>query len=171
MSDVSNVLVREAVASDAEGVARTHVESWRETYSGILHERFFSENAFIRRLKFWTRYLSMEPRPGRMAVAVNDERIIGFANAGDAIGPDAEHGFVPARPLHLFSIYLLAVAHGTGAGQSLLNAVIGDHPSQLWVLRGNERAIAFYRRNGFSFDGVEYIDPADPNLVELRMVR
>jgi ribosomal protein S18 acetylase RimI-like enzyme len=38
-------------------------------------------------------------------------------------------------------------------------------------LRGNNRAIAFYERNGFAFDGTEYIDPADQNLVELRMVR
>lgn len=36
---------------------------------------------------------------------------------------------------------------------------------------GIDRAIAFYQRYGFAFDGVEYSDPADPNLIELRMVR
>jgi ribosomal protein S18 acetylase RimI-like enzyme len=171
MRDSSKVIVREAVTSDAEGVARAHVDSWRETYSEILDDRFFSEDPFTRRLRFWSRYLSLQPRPGRMSVAFQAERIIGFANAGNAVGPDAEHGFTPARPLHLFSIYLLAAAHGSGAGQALHDAVVGTEPAQLWVLRGNARAIAFYTRNGFAFDGVEYTDPADPNLVELRMLR
>ncbi|WP_245631536.1 GNAT family N-acetyltransferase [Curtobacterium ammoniigenes] len=157
--------------SDAAGIARAHVESWRETYAGTLDARFFSEDAYARRLGFWSGYLAREPRPGRMAVAEQDRVIIGFANAGDAVGPDAEHGFTPARRLHLFSIYLRAAGHGTGAGQALLDAVVGDEPAQLWVLRGNARAISFYRRNGFSFDGVEYRDPADANLIELRMVR
>lgn len=80
-------------------------------------------------------------------------------------------GFTPARPLHLFSMYVRAVWHGTGVGQALLDAVVGDEPAQLWVLEGNARAIPFYRRNGFSFDGVEYSDPLDANLIELRLVR
>ena len=113
----------------------------------------------------------MEPRPGRLAVALRDDHVVGFANSGDARGPDAEHGFSPVRPLHLFSIYLLAVVHGTGAGQSMLDVVVGSEPAQLWVLRGNARAISFYKRNGFAFDGVEYTDPGDANMVELRMVR
>jgi GNAT superfamily N-acetyltransferase len=171
VSDGSRVIIREAVASDAEGIARTHVESWRETYSGVLDERFFSDEALARRLEFWNGYLAMDPRPGRTAVAVRDQEVIGFANAGQAVGPDAEHGFAAARPLHLFAIYLLAAAHGTGVGQGLLRAVIGDDPAQLWVLRGNARAISFYKRNRFVFDGVTYTDPADPDMVELRMVR
>lgn len=165
------VTVRDATASDARGIARVHVDSWRETYSGVLDERFFSEAAFDRRLQFWSRYLAMDSRPGRLAVAEQDGDILGFANAGDAVGPDAEHGFTPARPLHVFAIYVLARAHGTGVGQQLLDAVVGADPAQLWVLRGNARAISFYRRNGFAADGTEYADPADPNLVEWRMVR
>lgn len=159
------------MVSDAEGVARAHVESWRETYAGTLDARFFSEDAYGRRLRFWSGYLASDPRPGRMAVAEQDGVIMGFANAGDAVGPDAEHGFTPARPLHLFSIYLRALGHGRGVGQALLDAVVGDEPAQLWVLEGNARAISFYRRNRFSFDGAEYRDPTDANLIELRMVR
>jgi len=163
--------VRNAETGDAESIARVHVDSWRETYSGILNERFFSEAAFTRRRNFWTSYLSRHPRAGRLAVAELDGEIVGFASSGGSVGPDAEHGFPPARPVTLFSIYLLARAQGGGAGQQLHDAVIGNDPAQLWVLRANDRAIAFYRRNGFAFDGVEFTDPADPNLIELRMVR
>lgn len=163
--------VREAVASDAEDVARVHVDAWRETYSGVLPDHHFTEEAVSRRRQLWTEYLSLEPRPGRMVVAERGGVVVGFANSGEARGLDAEHGFPPARPLHLFSIYLLATAYGRGLGQAMLDAVLGDEPAQLWVLRGNDRAIAFYQRNGFAADGVEYIDPSESSLVELRMVR
>lgn len=163
--------VRDAEASDAQGVAQVHVDAWRETYVGVLADRHFSEAAFGRRRQFWTEYLLLTPRPGRMVVAERGAAVVGFANSGEARGPDAEHGFSPVRQVNLFSIYLLASAHGSGLGQSMLNAVLGDEPAQLWVLRGNERAIAFYARNGFVADGTEFIDSSDPKLVELRMVR
>ncbi|CAN5495748.1 GNAT family N-acetyltransferase [soil metagenome] len=163
--------VRDAVAADAEDVARVHVNAWRETYSGVLADHHFSDEALSRRKQFWAGYLSLEPRPGRMVVAEQGGALVGFANAGEARGPDAEHGFPPARPLHLFSIYLLAVAHGSGLGQLMLESVLRHDLAQLWVLRGNDRAIAFYERNGFAADGVEFIDASEPSLVELRMVR
>ena len=171
MTPEAQFAVREAEASDAESIARVHVDSWRETYAGVLGEDHFSEAAFSRRLQFWTSYLSLAPRPGQMIVAELDDVVVGFACAGEARGPDAEHGFVPARALHLFSIYLREGAHGGGLGQLMIDAALRDEPAQLWVLRGNQRAIAFYRRNGFEADGVEFIDPADPNLVTLRMIR
>lgn len=171
MDSPAATIVRPGEPADAAGIARVHVDSWRETYAGVVDDRFFSEDAFARRLDMWARYLAMDPRPGRLAVAVRQGRVVGFANAGDAVGPDAEHGVPVARPLHLFSLYLLADAHGTGVGRALLGAVIGDEPAQLWVLRGNDRAIAFYRRNGFAFDGAAASDASNPGLVDLRMVR
>jgi len=102
MAVADSAVIREPVAADAEAIARVHVDSWRETYSGMLHERYFSEDAFARRTDLWTRYLSAAERPGRMVVAERDGAIIGFANSGNSIGPDAEHGFPPARPVTLF---------------------------------------------------------------------
>lgn len=163
--------IREARIEDTREIARVHVDSWRETYAGVVSERYFTEEAFERRAAFWSRYLALDPRPGRFSVATQGERIIGFATSGDSVGPHAERGYAAVRPLTLFSIYVLAHAHGTGAGQALHDAVLDQAPAQLWVLKGNGRAMAFYERNGFRLDGVEYTDPADPNLIELRMVR
>jgi GNAT superfamily N-acetyltransferase len=166
-----SVVVREAGAADAEGIARVHTDSWRETYGGVLNQRYFTSDAFERRRDTWVRFFALQSRPGRPWVAEVDGRIVGFAHAGDAAHPDASKGFPPARSVHLFTMYVLVTELGTGVGQALLDAVIGDGPAQLWVLRGNARACAFYRRNGFTFDGSEYVDPDDPALVELRMVR
>lgn len=168
---LSTMDTRDAIASDAESIARVHVDAWRETYSGVLAERHFSEAALSRRTQFWTGYLSLTPRPGHLVVAERGGAVVGFANSGEARGPDAEHGFPPVRPLQLFSIYLLEAAQGSGLGQSMLDAVLRGEPAQLWVLRGNARAIAFYQRNGFTADGAEFVDTSDPSLVELRMVR
>lgn len=163
--------VRDAVAADAPGIARVHVDAWRETYAGVLSETNWSEAASARRLAFWRGYLALDPRPGRTAVAVDGEQVVGFANAGEARGEDAEHGHVPARDEHLFSIYVLAARHGRGVGRALLEAVLGSRPAQLWVLDGNERALAFYERAGFRADGAVHRDPRDARLVERRMVR
>ncbi|GAB3387229.1 GNAT family N-acetyltransferase [Humibacter soli] len=171
MPDNQESLVRDAEASDADRIARVHVDAWRQTYSGIVDERFFSEEAFNRRRRMWSRYLTSRSRTGSLVVAERAGEVVGFANAGPAVGPDAEHGVTPVRPEHLFSIYLLSAAQRSGLGQRMLDAVLEDRPAQLWVLRGNERAIGFYERNGFWADGVEFVDPADPGLVEIRMAR
>jgi GNAT superfamily N-acetyltransferase len=55
--------------------------------------------------------------------------------------------------LELFAIYLDERAYGTGLGDRLLAEVLGDAPALLWVLHGNGRAEAFYRRHGFEAVG------------------
>jgi len=82
-----------------------------------------------------------------------------------------QHGLDDARDLQLWGLYVLAELHGTGVGQALLDAVIPPRtPAQLYVAKGNARAEAFYRRNGFEVDGLEVLDDRF-DLVELRMVR
>ena len=163
--------VRRARPKDADGIARVHVDAWRETYTGLVPETFFDDAALERRARFWAGYLAMDPEPGALFVAERDGVIVGFASSGRAVGPDAAKGFEPARRLHLFSMYVLASDHGSGVGQELLEAVIGNDPAQLWVASANARARRFYERNGFQPDGVEFIDPDIDGLVEIRMVR
>lgn len=57
------------------------------------------------------------------------------------------------RRLEFNGMYVLANAHGSGAGQALLDAAIDDAPTFLWVAADNPRAQAFYRRNAFAPDG------------------
>ncbi|WP_258369928.1 MULTISPECIES: N-acetyltransferase [unclassified Curtobacterium] len=73
--------------------------------------------------------------------------VVGFA----AVQTIAELHAV--RPEELTMLYVLARAHGGGAGQALLNATLGGRPASLWVAANNPRARAFYRRNVFTPDG------------------
>ena len=69
-------------------------------------------------------------------------------------------------------IYTLEWVHGRGAGQLLLDAVIGSKSAFLWVLADNPRAHAFYAKNGFALDGAtDLMDETWHRLPIVRMVR
>lgn len=88
--------------------------------------------------------------------------------AADAVGPvgivevrtgpadwERERGHPPAEPSRqLCRLYTLPRTHGTGLGQALLDTAIGADPAYLWIMAGNSRAEAFYRRNRFVPDGI-----------------
>lgn len=136
----SPLRVRLAEPTDADGIAEVHVQSWRETYSGLIPDRFMDAEALEMRRRMWASILALDPPPGTIVVAERDRRVVGFAFAGASDHPDATKGFPAARPLHLYSIYLLADERGAGKGSALLQEVLGDQPAQLWVVSANHRA-------------------------------
>ena len=73
-------------------------------------------------------------------------------------------------PLELYAINVLRRAHGTGLADELMAHAIGDRPAYLWVLDRNDRAIAFYRRHGFTDEGGRKLEH-DAGVVEVRMAR
>jgi GNAT superfamily N-acetyltransferase len=157
-------LVRPAVGTDAPAIHEVHRAAWLETYPplvpvGEIEERFANRELRIAR---WIGIIANE----RTVVAERDGRVVGWAASGPGRGDD------PPRPTELEGIYLLAEAHGSGLGQELLDAVIGGDPAYLWVAEGNDRAEAFYRRNGFARDGAIDEHPVGASTLEaVRMVR
>jgi ribosomal protein S18 acetylase RimI-like enzyme len=170
--------IRTATIEDAETLAQLQLECWRETYSGLLSPDFFARQSADERLAMWLRLLH-GPHAGRQFVAVVGGRLVGFA------------GSLPPRPLppgplppaagspdprsdgraELWGIYVLKAHHGSGLGQRLLDATLGAEPAALWVAQDNPRAQAFYRRNGFEFNGTKEAIEDWEGLVELRMTR
>ena len=165
---MTSFTLREPGPRDAAALAELHVATWRETYSHLLPEDFFGEEHLEGRYRLWDRLLG-EPREGWcIRVAERDGRIFGFAASGPGMGPE---GTDPPRERQLYMLYVTRSDHGGGAGQALFDAVLGVEPAMLWVARENPRAISFYRRNGFEFDGVEESYPDIPQLIDARMVR
>lgn len=76
-----------------------------------------------------------------------DAEIVGMASAGPTRDVDA-----PTR-WELYAINVLASHYGTGLASQLLDAVLGQRPTTLWVHRENARARAFYVHQGFSLEG------------------
>lgn len=160
--------LREPALLDAAEIAELHVATWREAYSHLLPEGFFTDEHIQRRHQMWNHVLRSPRKEWDIVIAESSGRIIGFAFMGPSIGPE---GQAPPRDRQVFSIYVAAEFYGSGAGQALLDATAGDGPAMLWVAKDNPRAVAFYRRNGFEFDGTEQTDPGAPMLVDARMVR
>lgn len=160
----ASVTVRPAVPADAEAIATVHVRAWQEAYAHLLPAAFLAALDPSDRLERWRRIID-DPTV-TVRVAEVDAAVVGWATAGPGREADA------VRPLELEGIYVLAAAHGSGAGQGLLDAVLGDRPAFLWVAEHNPRAEAFYRRNGFRRDGSVKHEPIGPHTVTaVRMVR
>ena len=139
-------LIREATVDDTQGIASVHVTAWQETYGPLLPEGALDDLDVDARASRWAEIIS----GGKTILVAEDAPgIVAWATEGTGRDDD-----VPvARELE--GIYALTRVHGSGVRQQLLDASIGDEPAYLWVLDGNDRAEAFYRRNGFRRDGAE----------------
>lgn len=171
MSDGAAVIIRPARPEDAAAIAHIRADSWRDTYAHLLSPEFLAALDPVADAERWRdTILAMtdDPSSGTFVVAELDGEVRGFAIAGV---PRPLEGETPPREWQLFLIYQDAALHGTGSGQALLEASIGDRPAHLWTAEDNPRAIAFYRRNGFVPDGERTVDADAEGLAEIRMVR
>lgn len=156
--------VRPAVPEDAPALGDIHVACWREAYAELFSPAFLAVLDVDQRRQQWARRLAT-PGPGQYLVAVIDERVVGLAWTA----PSCDTPRV--RELELVGLYVLAAYHGTGLGQALLNAALGNRPASLWMAQDNPRARAFYIRNGFTPDGASKVEPSWEDLIEVRLVR
>jgi len=157
--------VRSARGDDAAEMARVNVQSWRETYRGLMADDVLDDPELLgRRERFWTDILTDERyRANHVAVAERGGRMIGIAMAAPTEGDDARWA------MRLYVLYVVAVEHGSGAGGELLDAVIAPQDSALlWVADPNPRAQAFYRKHGFVADGNMSVEAG---VRAIRMVR
>lgn len=155
--------VRRATTEDADAIGQVHYDAHVETYTGHFPAGTIEGYPPDARTRMWRR--TVDDGVGEVWVAEVDGRVVGFASTL----PSRDEN--PPRDLELGAIYLLAAHHGSGLGQALLDAALGDRPASLWVLDENPRAIAFYRRNGFEADGAEKRDARWGDIREIRMVR
>lgn len=157
--------VRPARPDDADPMAEVHVDSWRQTYRGLMRDEVLDDPGLLpARGRFWKAVLT-EERYGsfQAAVAESDGAVVGIALAGPATEADV------AWDTQLYVLYLLAAFHGSGAGRGLMEAVLPAGASAgLWVADPNPRAQAFYVKQGFEPDGVTKVDDG---VHEVRLVR
>jgi GNAT superfamily N-acetyltransferase len=158
------VTLRDAVLADADAGAALHRNCWREAYGALATDPALLR-ARLADVGWWVRSwrAQLESGPPRI-VAEAEGELIGFAVAG----PSRDLG--PPVPDELYAVYVRKLWYGTGVGQALLKAVLGDRPASLWVLEDNVRARGFYERNGFTVDGAREWH-AGLGTWEVRMVR
>jgi L-amino acid N-acyltransferase YncA len=105
--------IRKAVLTDAKGIAKVHVDSWKSTYKNIIPDEFLKKLSYDQRTDLWNRNISKEGN--YVSVVENNEgEIVGFADCGKR-----ESNNVPNSG-DLTSIYLLEEYQGKGVGKQLL---------------------------------------------------
>lgn len=72
--------LREPTLSDASDIADLHVRTWREAYSHLLPEDFFSDEHIQSRHRMWSHILSNPNEDWSIRIAENHEEMIGFAH-------------------------------------------------------------------------------------------
>lgn len=147
---------------DIAGKAYVHWKSWHETYSELVDEEFMKTITLEKCEKIARRW------PDHILVAKKSDKVIGFVGCGACRDDDlADCGEV-------FAIYVLADCHGQGIGYELMNAAfekLADYREiAVWVLKGNEKAVRFYERYGFRFDGRSKKIMLGTLNTELRMI-
>lgn len=131
-------MIRPAVPSDADMLARIHVQAWQETYPGLLPPEEIAARDLPFRLRQWRGALAC----GRTRIRVLPD--LGFAQ----VGPQRDPKLAESYPDELYCLYLLRKAQGQGSGRAFLTAVRGSRPMTALVLQGNTRACTFYTASG-----------------------
>ncbi len=154
--------IRRAGPDDAESWVQTHLDALAATYATLLPPEFVAQQrAHAAELveRYRSVFSAQRADPGRAHRAWFAEDAAGPVGIVEVrTGPsgwERERGFPPPAPRRqLAKLYTLPRAHGTGLGQALLDTAIGAGPAYLWIMAGNPRAEAFYRRNRFVPDGL-----------------
>ncbi len=150
---------------EVRGKAFVHYQAWREAYAGLLAPEFLNG-----------RTLALSEERARLAfqsgvatvLAKDGERVAGFADYGPYRGDDLSDAG------EVYAIYVLRAYYGRGVGRALMRQALSGLPeygsAAVWVLKGNERAIRFYTRFGYRFDGAEQTRTLGGPVTELRML-
>lgn len=77
-------------ALDAPQIAELHVATWREAYSQLLPEDFFSEEYVQSRHQMWNHILGSPREEWRIRIAESNGQVIGFASFGPSSGPQGQ---------------------------------------------------------------------------------
>lgn len=150
---------RPATAADAPRIARIHVDSWRETYTGLIPDELIAARTIEARLETWTRAARAVEGGGPHRLVVgglgeagrDGDAILGFAYAGPPAPAAVPGEPEPGRELgeELWTLYCLRAGQGVGLGSALLAAALPPGPAFCWALSTNAPALAFYRARAF----------------------
>ncbi|MNK89114.1 Acetyltransferase (GNAT) family protein [compost metagenome] len=158
---------RKANITDAEEIARVHVDSWRTTYKNIVSDSYLSQLSVERRKNNWEWTFKNLNKGEVIYVGLNDEDdIIGFACGGQNREKEFEYDG------ELYAIYLLRETQGHGYGKKLFKLVVeslqnsGYKSMMVWVLQGNT-ATNFYSAMGGELIGQKEIIIGEDKHIEL----
>lgn len=150
------MIIRKANISDASGIAKVHVDSWRTTYKGIIPQSFLDGLSYEQRTKLWENNIS--DKPSMIFVAENEGEIIGFVTGG------TRNTNEEAGASDLTSIYLLEEWQGKSVGKKLLNQIMIDFLEQGYQKIYVDVLAANKTRQFYQYYGAKYVKTVQLNI-------
>ena len=144
-------VIRLASPPDAPGLAAMHVESWRETYPGLVPAAMLVSLSVDKRTAAWARILDDPSSTTTVFVAETSDGIVGFGACGPQRTQALQAGGYDGE---ISAIYVLKAFQRRALGAGLLSTMAssmrtaGMKAASLWVLRDNVPARRFYERHG-----------------------
>ena len=140
MSNFTIIHMTTSEEMDAKGYI--HWKTWQETYKGLMPDDYLEKVTVEKCKDIAHRY------PQNTLLLKVKQEVVGYVCYGNNADGNGE----------IIAIYLLREQQGKKLGLALMNAAVGQMADKsqitLWVLGSNEKAIKFYERYGFQFDGV-----------------
>ena len=141
-------MIRRAVPADFAGIARVHVQAWRESYPELLPWAAIDARSIETRVNQWRSTLAETDRLTFVYLTGLDGAICGFGSAGDIRWT----GLSTASEVS--ALYLLDAVKRRGIGRMLFRRLLAELAARgfastgLWVLTQNEPARRFYEAMG-----------------------
>jgi len=167
-SDISSIVIRPARAGDAEAIARVRVDSWRETYRGMIPQAYLDAMKIEESRVLWEKVLTAGSTAVSVFVAERGAEIVGFGSGNMLVEP--KHGF----DAELSAVYVRREFQRAGIGRRLVAETAaalsqcdcGASGLIVWVIAGNKGARAFFERMGaelvveqaFQWDGMDLVE-------------
>ena len=167
-SEISSIVIRPARGGDAEAIARVRVDSWRETYRGMIPQAYLDAMKLEQSRALWEKVLTAGSTAVSVFVAERGAEIVGFGSGNMLAEP--KHGF----DAELSAVYVRREFQRAGIGRRLVaeTAVAlslrerGASGLIVWVIAANKGARAFFERIGaelvveqaFQWDGMDLVE-------------
>ena len=140
--------------SEMDEKGYVHWRSWHETYEALMLEDYLKNVTLEKCVQMAHKW------PQNTFLIKVDNKVVGFSCFGESKETENAH--------EIIAIYLLKEYQGQKLGYELLRRTVSsfsdDAKIVLWVLKGNEKAIHFYEKFGFSFNGNEKTLPFGTEL-------
>ena len=149
-----DVSVRIAWADDAAAIAALQVRAWRTTYAGLVPAESLPDDADAVADAWRASLAASTDARNRVLVALERNRVVGFAITGPASDPDCD----PVADGELSELTLDPDERGKGHGSRLLQAAVDTMRADRftravsWAMVGDDALRAFLTEAGWAPD-------------------
>jgi L-amino acid N-acyltransferase YncA len=165
-----NFAIKKATQDDCLSIAQIHVLSWQHAYCDLLPSEYLAQLSVENRAETWRNALNT--CSSQVLVAQSDDVLLGFISFAPCRDEDAA-----SDQAEIWSLYVSPAYWAAGVGRALYMAAKvriqaqGFKALSLWVLAGNQQALQFYTKVGFTPDLSKTFELAGVELQELRLVQ